>query len=308
MACRWGQLNRNCSSRWPLIVLGCWALNVGCWMFKIIRPCPIFTRSRVPPGSKWAAFAGARRGHPTVHGRGSSPHDIAGLADVMPGAGIAFLAPSATGGTWYPQRFLAPLERNEPWLSSALTVIDQLVAEVLAAGIAAEQIGLAGFSQGACLVLEYAVRNPRRYGFVAGLSGALIGPPDTPRPTGDLHGTPRPASNLHGTPVLLGCAELDTHIPLDYVERSAEILSPTQGGCHKADFSRRRPRWFFPRKSTGSSNIRCCNSSKFEVGAAASVQPWRSFSLESKFKTGSQHVPSEALEPFRLRLPQSRLN
>jgi len=79
-----------------------------------------------------------------VHGRGSSPHDIAGLADVMPGAGLAFLAPPATGGTWYPQRFLAPLERNEPWLSSALNVIGQLVAEAQAAGIAAEQIGLAG--------------------------------------------------------------------------------------------------------------------------------------------------------------------
>src|SRR5882757_2873882 len=90
-----------------------------------------------------------------VHGRGSSPHDIAGLADVIPGGGLAFLAPAATGGTWYPQRFLAPLERNEPWLSSALNVIDQLVAEALAAGIASERIGLAGFSQGACLVLEY---------------------------------------------------------------------------------------------------------------------------------------------------------
>jgi phospholipase/carboxylesterase len=161
-----------------------------------------------------------------VHGRGSSPHDIAGLADVMPGAGLAFLAPAATGGTWYPQRFLAPLERNEPWLSSALNVISQLVAEVLAAGIAAEQIGLAGFSQGACLVLEYAARNPRRYGFVAGLSGALIGPPGTPRPAGDLH----------GTPVLLGCAELDTHIPLDYVERSAEIFAELKADVTKQIF------------------------------------------------------------------------
>ncbi len=161
-----------------------------------------------------------------VHGRGSSPHDIAGLADVIPGASLAFLAPAATGGTWYPQRFLAPLERNEPWLSSALDVIDQLVTEVLAAGIASEKIGLAGFSQGACLVLEYASRHPRRYGFVAGLSGALIGPPDTPRPAGDLH----------RTPVLLGCAERDAHIPLDYVERSAEILSRLNADVTKQIF------------------------------------------------------------------------
>jgi phospholipase/carboxylesterase len=161
-----------------------------------------------------------------VHGRGSSPHDIAGLADVIPGAGLAFLAPAATGGTWYPQRFLAPLERNEPWLSSALEVIDQLVTEVQAAGIALEKIGFAGFSQGACLVLEYSSRHPRRYGFVAGLSGALIGPPDTPRPAGDLH----------GTPILLGCAELDAHIPLDYVERSAEILSRLNADVTKQIF------------------------------------------------------------------------
>ncbi|HEV8073069.1 MAG TPA: dienelactone hydrolase family protein [Opitutaceae bacterium] len=161
-----------------------------------------------------------------VHGRGSSPHDIAGLADVIPGAGLAFLAPAATGGTWYPQRFLALLERNEPWLSSALNVIDQLVTEVLAAGIAAERIGLAGFSQGACLALEYAARHPRRHGFVAGLSGALIGPPDTPRTSGDLH----------GTPVLLGCAELDAHIPVDYVERSAEIFSRLNADVTKQIF------------------------------------------------------------------------
>jgi predicted esterase len=133
----------------------------------------------------------------------------------MPGAGLAFLAPAATGGTWYPQRFFAPLERNEPWLSSALNVIDRLVAEVQAAGVAAEHIGLAGFSQGGCLVLEYASRHPRRYWFVAGLSGALIGPA----------GTPRPPVDLRGTPVLLGCAERDAHIPRSYVEGSAETLA-----------------------------------------------------------------------------------
>jgi phospholipase/carboxylesterase len=162
-----------------------------------------------------------------LHGRGSSPHDIAGLADVMPGPDLAFLAPAAKDGTWYPNRFLAPLERNEPRLSSALNVIDQLVAEVLAAGIASERIGLAGFSQGACLALEYASRHPLRYGFVAGLSGALIGPADTRRPPGDLR----------VTPVLLGCAELDAHIPLEYVERSAEMFSRLKAEVTKLIFT-----------------------------------------------------------------------
>jgi len=150
-----------------------------------------------------------------IHGRGSSPQDIAGLADVLPEAGLAFLAPAAEGGTWYPQRFLAPLESNEPWLSSALKVVAQLAAEVLAAGIPAERLGIAGFSQGACLALEFVARHPMRYGFAAGLSGALIGPA----------GTPRPPGNLLGTPVLLGCAELDDHIPLEFVEASAEAFA-----------------------------------------------------------------------------------
>lgn len=149
-----------------------------------------------------------------VHGRGSSAEDIAGLADALPGAGLAFLAPSAEGGTWYPERFFVPLEANEPWLSSALGVIDRLASEARAAGVAPERVGFIGFSQGACLALEYAARHPLRHAFVAGLSGALIGPLGTPRPPGDLR----------GTPVLLGCAERDPHIPLEYVTQSAETL------------------------------------------------------------------------------------
>lgn len=150
-----------------------------------------------------------------IHGRGSSPEDIAGLADHLPAKGIAFLAPAANGGTWYPQRFLMPLEANEPWLSSALGVVGKLSAEVEAAGISPASLGLIGFSQGACLALEFAARNPRRFLLVAGLSGALIGPPDTPRA----------AADLLQTPVLLGCAERDPHIPVAYVERSALELS-----------------------------------------------------------------------------------
>jgi phospholipase/carboxylesterase len=146
-----------------------------------------------------------------LHGRGSSAQDIAGLGRALKNETLACLAPNASGGAWYPQRFLAPLAQNEPWLSSALGVIDRLLKEVQSAGIPLERIGLAGFSQGACLALEYAARNPRRYGFVAGLSGALIGPLDTPRL----------ATDLGKTPVLVACAEGDAHIPLEFVEQSA---------------------------------------------------------------------------------------
>ena len=149
-----------------------------------------------------------------LHGRGSSAEDIAGLARALPRKGVTFLAPNASGGTWYPQRFFAPLQQNEPWLSSALTVIDQLVREAHAAGLPFEKIGLVGFSQGACLALEYAARHPRRYGLVAGLSGALIGPLDTVHEPADLQ----------QTPVLVACAEHDAHIPFDHVTQSAATL------------------------------------------------------------------------------------
>jgi phospholipase/carboxylesterase len=153
-----------------------------------------------------------------VHGRGSSAEDITGLIrafDPAVAKDLAYLAPEAANNSWYPQRFLVSPAHNEPWLSSALATIDTLVNEALAAGIPSERIALVGFSQGACLSLEYASRHPRRYAFVAGLSGALIGPTDTARDCVDLQ----------QTPVLLGCADHDAHIPLEHVEHSATALA-----------------------------------------------------------------------------------
>jgi len=149
-----------------------------------------------------------------LHGRGDSAQGIAGLAKVFDNSKFAFLAPQATGSTWYPQRFFVPTAENEPWLTSALDVVASLVAEIRLAGVPADRIGLVGFSQGACLALEYTLRHPLRYGFVGGLSGALIGPAEVVRSEVDLA----------GTPILLGCAEDDPHIPREYVERSAEML------------------------------------------------------------------------------------
>jgi len=158
-----------------------------------------------------------------IHGRGSSAEEIAGLADVLEASDIAILVPEADGGSWYPQRFFVPLEHNEPSLTHALNTIDALVKEITAAGIPTEQIGLIGFSQGACLALEHTARAGARYGFTAGLSGALIGPLDTPRPRRDLL----------GTPILLGCAESDAHIPLEHVEHSAVALTDMNANVTK---------------------------------------------------------------------------
>src|ERR671938_79001 len=135
-----------------------------------------------------------------VHGRGASADDILfSLRPVLDTPGFAFLAPAAAGNAWYPNSFTAPLDSNEPYLSSALGVLDELIARV-GATVPASRVVLLGFSQGACLTLEYAARHARRYGAIIGLSGALIGPPGTGR---DYPGS------LQGPPVLLGWAVQD---------------------------------------------------------------------------------------------------
>jgi phospholipase/carboxylesterase len=162
----------------------------------------------VPPEQATAAMV-------MVHGRGASAGDILGLARALEAPGWAFLAPQARGGTWYPNSFRAPVESNEPWLSSALGVIAELLSRLEAAGLPSERTILLGFSQGACLTLEFTARHPGRYGGVAGLSGGLIGPDDMVR---DDRGS------LAGTPVFLGCSDHDPHIPAHRVRHAAEAL------------------------------------------------------------------------------------
>jgi len=148
-----------------------------------------------------------------VHGRGASAEDIMTLGVELTHPGFAYLAPQAAGSAWYPLPFTAPMEENEPYLSSALEVLGSLVAEIEAT-IRADRIILLGFSQGACLTLEFAARHARRYGGVVGLSGGLIGPDGTPR---DYPG------NFEGTPVFVGCSDVDPHIRKDRVLEAAEV-------------------------------------------------------------------------------------
>jgi predicted esterase len=162
-----------------------------------------------------AGLHGARSAMVLVHGRGDSASGILQLADAFPVPGMAYLAPQASGNTWYPNRFLAPIPTNEPWLSSALAGLSDLLSQVEAAGVPATHTVLLGFSQGACLALEFAVRNPQRYGALVGLSGGLIGPPGTVWPQ---------AGSLDGTPVYLGCSDVDPHIPAWRVDESADVL------------------------------------------------------------------------------------
>jgi predicted esterase len=158
-----------------------------------------------------------------VHGRGASAESILTLAPAVAAPGVAFLAPQAGGSQgrqWYPLSFMAPIERNEPGISSGLRAIERLLAQVGAAGIPPEQTLFLGFSQGACLASEFVARHARRYGGLAVLSGALIGPDETPR---------NYPGSLDGTPVFFGCSDVDSHIPAARVKDSAEVLQRLGG-------------------------------------------------------------------------------
>ena len=151
-----------------------------------------------------------------LHGRGATAESILDLAGPLDTTGVAYLAPQAAGGAWYPRRFMEPTELNEPWLTAALSTVGATLDRLGAARLSADRTVLLGFSQGACLALEYAARNGRRYGGVVALSGGLIGPPGT---TWDY-----PAA-LAGTPAFLGCSDVDFHIPKERVDESAAVLT-----------------------------------------------------------------------------------
>lgn len=150
-----------------------------------------------------------------VHRRGGSSQSIFQFIN-LPHPELVYLAPQAGGNTWYPYSFLAPMQQNEPGLSSGLQVLAETVAYVEAAGIPADKIIVGGFSQGACLASEFVARNARRFGGLLVFSGGLIGPPGTPR---NYDGS------LDGTPVFIGCSDVDFHIPVERVEETAVTLT-----------------------------------------------------------------------------------
>ncbi len=148
-----------------------------------------------------------------LHGRGASPEDILGIAEHLNAADTVFVAPRARNNTWYPQRFIRPNLDNAPWLDSALNVVEE---SIKLTHLPLEQIVLLGFSQGACLALEYAMQTGGKFGAVIGFSGGLIGDQN------ELGILGKP---MHNTPIFIGCDDQDFHIPLERVQQSARILS-----------------------------------------------------------------------------------
>jgi phospholipase/carboxylesterase len=155
-----------------------------------------------------------------VHGRGATARGMLQFASEFHREGLAYVAPQAQRGTWYPNRFVAPLDANEPYLSSALRHLDRALTAVGEAGIPPERTLVVGFSQGACLASEYVARNARRYGGLAVLAGGLIGPDGTSR---DYEGT------LDDTPIFLGVSDDDPHIPLSRAEETVETFDRMGG-------------------------------------------------------------------------------
>ncbi|MDQ2050898.1 dienelactone hydrolase family protein [Natronolimnohabitans sp. A-GB9] len=153
-----------------------------------------------------------------THGRGASARGMLQLADAVHCEGVAFLAPQAASRTWYPNSFLAPVDRNEPGRTSGLQAIADAIERASDAGIPTERVMLVGFSQGACLASEFVGHNPRRYGGLAALSGGLIGEEIDRDEYTDVEG------DLAETPVFLGCSDVDPHIPEKRVHETAAVL------------------------------------------------------------------------------------
>ena len=150
-----------------------------------------------------------------IHGRGAAPRNILDLVPALDRPGIAWIAPAAAGGTWYPLSFMAPTEQNEPGITSGISVIHTLIDEIREAGLPAERIMLLGFSQGACRAATAALRRAGRYGGVRIFSGGLIGPPGIRWPE---------VGDFAGTPVFLGCSDRDSHVPESRVRESAAVF------------------------------------------------------------------------------------
>ncbi|MBD0295734.1 MAG: dienelactone hydrolase family protein [Flavisolibacter sp.] len=170
------------------------------------------TRNIISGGKK---ISEAEKALLMIHGRGGNAEDILSLAAHLHVNDFALLAPQATNGTWYPYSFLAPPQQNEPWLSSALSLLKEVVDDTLAAGIAKENIYFLGFSQGACLTLEFVTRHADRYGGVVAFTGGLIGDkiyPDNYK------------GDFAGTPVFIGSSNPDPHVPVERVYATTNIL------------------------------------------------------------------------------------
>ena len=150
-----------------------------------------------------------------LHGRGASAEDIMNLAPYLKVKDYVFIAPQATNNTWYPYSFLMPPRQNEPWLTSALELLNELVHDINEAGIPNDRIYFLGFSQGACLSLEFVTRHAQKWGGVVAFTGGLIG---------DKVYTENYKGDFNGAPIFIGTSNPDPHVPVERVHETAALL------------------------------------------------------------------------------------
>jgi len=150
-----------------------------------------------------------------LHGRGGTARDILTLKEELSLEDYYIIAPQATNNTWYPYGFLMPVQENEPWLSSALSLLKRLVKDITSKGINPDGIFVMGFSQGACLALEFAARHAQNWGGVIAFTGGLIGSKLVP----EIY-----KGDLSGTEVFIGNSDIDPHVPLGRSEESKHIM------------------------------------------------------------------------------------
>lgn len=154
-----------------------------------------------------------------IHGRGATASGIIDLAGHLCADGLAIYAPQATNHSWYPYSFMAPIEQNQPALDSALQVLGALVQQIVNNGISSDKIYFTGFSQGACLALEYTARNATTYGGIVAFTGGLIG---------KVLATDRYKGNFNNTPAFISTGDPDPHVPLERVEESISVFESLQ--------------------------------------------------------------------------------
>lgn len=150
-----------------------------------------------------------------IHGRGGAAQDIMGLAEYLKVNDYLLLGPEAEQNTWYPHSFIAPIISNQPNLDMALELIGEAVQIANEKGIENENIYFLGFSQGACLTLEYTSRNAKKYGGIVAFTGGLIGEKLHPD-----HYT----GNFDGTKVFIGTSDPDFHVPVERVQESSKLM------------------------------------------------------------------------------------
>lgn len=163
-----------------------------------------------------------------VHGRGGGAQDILGLGQALGVPDVAMIAPEHPNHSWWPTSFLAPTVVMEPHVAFGLDAIEGAIGMLVADGVPRDQVALAGFSQGACLALEYAARKGG-VSAVFGLSGGLVGTGDAGSgPLSELYGhedkTFDYAPVANGVPVVIELHESDPHIPLARARRSVSVF------------------------------------------------------------------------------------